>query len=283
MARNPRRARSRQRRHVALPLVAAAGRCTDGRHELGQNFLVDRRTIHAIAAAVPAAPALPVLELGAGDGAVTAALAASGRPVTAVELDETRADALRRRLPDVDVVHADMLRLRADTAHHVVSNVPFGITTPLLRHLLAQDRWHTAILLLQWEVARKRAGVGATTLLTAQWWPWVEFALLRRVPARAFRPVPTVDGGLLTLHRRQCPLVRVAERHAYQQLVRRVFDVGAVATSLEQRLSRRSARAWLADHGIDHRALARDLTPQHWAALHTLYSCGHGRSPHRPR
>ncbi len=249
-------------------------------HELGQNFLVDRRVIAAIVDAVSTTPALPVLELGAGDGAVTAALASAGHTVTAVEMDQHRIATLRRRWPPVTVVQADMLTVRADSDHQVVSNVPFGITTPLLRHLLGQDRWHTAVLLLQWEVARKRAGVGGTTLLTAQWWPWVEFTLRRRVDARAFRPVPSVDGGLLSLHRRPSPLVPAAERGTYQLLVRRVFDTGSVATSVQRLLSRDAARSWLDRHGLDRRTLARDLDAEHWAALHAL----HRRAqPARPR
>jgi len=238
-----------------------------GGHELGQNFLVDQATIGAIVAAVPRSPAHPILELGAGNGAITAALVRAGHSVTAVELDPRRADSLRRRLPEVTVVPADMLSVRAATRHHVVSNVPFGITTPLLRHLLAQDTWHTAVLLVQWEVARKRAGIGGTTLLTAQWWPWVAFALGRRIPARAFRPVPSVDGGLLVMSRRTRPLVPAAERAAYQRVVRRVFDSGSVEVSLSRILPRRAARAWLAAHGLGNHALARDLTAEHWAAL----------------
>ena len=105
-----------------------------------------------------------------------------------------------------------MLRFRLTGPHHVVSNVPFGITTPLLRHLLDQRAWTTAVLMLQWEVARKRAAVGGTTLLTASWWPWYAFELAGRVPAAAFRPRPSVDAGILVLRRRDRPLLDDAER-----------------------------------------------------------------------
>lgn len=197
-----------------------------GRHELGQNFLVDPGVRRRIVDLVPPGPE-PVLELGAGDGAVTRLLADGRRPVTAVELDPRRAATLRRELAGrARVEQGDMLRCSLDVPHHVVSNVPFAITTPLLRHLLGQRVWCTAVLLLQWEVARKRAAVGGTTLLTASWWPWYEFALAGRVPARAFRPVPSVDGGLLVLRRRAAPLLE--DRGAYQRFVRSAFDRGRV-------------------------------------------------------
>lgn len=160
------------------------------------------------------APPLPVLELGAGSGAVTDALVRAGLAVTAVELHPAQVRRLRDRISgQADVVAADMLHFQyADTAHNVVSNVPFGITTPLLRRLLAQQHGQTAVLMLQWEVARKRAGIGGTTMLTASWWPWYEFALDRRVPASAFRPPPAVDAGILIIRRRANPLLAVSER-----------------------------------------------------------------------
>lgn len=199
-----------------------------GRHELGQNFLVDPHVRRRLVDLLPRRPD-PVLELGAGDGAVTRLLAAGDRPVTAVELDPRRAAALRRELAGrARVEHADMLRFALDGAHDIVSNVPFSVTTPLLRHLLAQRTWGTAVLLLQWEVARKRAAVGGTTLLTASWWPWYEFALAGRVPAGSFRPVPSVDGGLLVVRRRAEPLLPERQRGAYQRRVREAFDRGRV-------------------------------------------------------
>ncbi len=87
---------------------------------------------------------------------------------------------------------------RADATRHpfdravIVGNIPYHLTAPILRRLLSRPRWHDAILLTQWEVARKRAGVGGGTMMTAQAAPWFEFALHGRVPARSFRPVPNV-------------------------------------------------------------------------------------------
>jgi len=100
-------------------------RSIGGRHELGQNFLADRRVAARIAALVPPGA---ILELGPGDGALTRHLAARPDLVTAVELDPVRVAALRRSLGHrVHVVHDDMLRFRLDGEHHVVSNVPAGL------------------------------------------------------------------------------------------------------------------------------------------------------------
>lgn len=233
-----------------------------GRHELGQNFLTDGRVAARIAGLVPPGP---VLELGPGGGALTRLLVPRADPVTAVEIDPQRAAALRRTYgAGVRVVHADMLRFRLEDPHHVVSNAPFGVTTPLLRHLLRQQAWGTAVLLLQWEVARKRAAVGGTTLLTASWWPWYEFALAGRVPSTAFRPRPAVDGGLLVIRRRERPLVDACERPAYQSLLATAFRGDRVLPALRGMAGARRAASAL---GVDARARPRDLDATQWAGI----------------
>jgi 23S rRNA (adenine-N6)-dimethyltransferase len=249
-------------------MPSSSHRAVGGRHELGQNFLVDRRVVARIAALVPPGP---VLELGAGDGALTRQLAVRAGDVTAVELDPGRVAGLRRALGRrVRVVHADMLRFRLDGVPNVVSNVPFGITTPMLRHLLGQRAWTTAVLLLQWEVARKRAAVGGTTLLTASWWPWYEFDLAGRVPASAFRPRPSVDGGILVIRRRAVPLVPPTERGAYQGLVREAFRGDRLLPAISRMLPK--ARQWLVAQGTGETVRPRDLAAEQWVALYEAIS-----------
>ncbi|MEU6697218.1 23S ribosomal RNA methyltransferase Erm [Pseudonocardia sp. NPDC046786] len=242
-----------------------------GRHEHGQNFLVDPAVPAALAAVVGGYPARSVLELGAGDGALTAALLRLDRPVTAVEIDPHRVDRLRRRFgARVTVRHGDLLRERLDRPVDVVSNVPYALTTPLLRRLLPAPRWAHALLLLQWEVARKRAAVGPTTALTARWWPWFGFRLVGRVPAGAFRPVPSVDGGILEITRRARPLVG-GPAGPYQRMVDQVFTGRGrgVVDVVARRYGRTTARGWAAGAGLDARTLPRDLGPGHWAELYT--------------
>jgi 23S rRNA (adenine-N6)-dimethyltransferase len=247
---------------------------THGRHELGQNFLVDPSVIDTIIASVAAWPDdVPLLELGPGNGALTAALAELGRPVTAVELDGRRASQLRAQLGHrVDVVHGDLLDADFGVSVDLVSNVPFGITTPLLRRALASPEWRHAIFLVQWEVARKRAGVGGTTMLTAQWWPWFDFSLGGRVPADSFRPRPSVDGGLLCIARRTQPLVPQTERAAYQRFVGDVFaGRGRGVVDIAGRVvGRRTAARWAADRAIRASMLPRDLGADEWSALHDM-------------
>ncbi len=241
-----------------------------GPHELGQNFLIAPAIIGTITDLV-ARTSGPIVELGPGDGALTVPLSRSGRPVTAVELDPRRARRLQCRVTNnVTVVHADLLRFRLPRHPHVVvANLPFHLTTASLKRLMPAPGWQTAILLVHWEVARRRAAVGGATLLTAQWWPWYEFRLHKRVPARSFRPVPAVDGGLLSMTRRAHPLV--TDRAAYQRFVRDVFTgPGRGMRDIlvrTKRIDRAALRTWLQAHGLSPHALPKDLNAQHWASL----------------
>lgn len=240
-----------------------------GRHELGQNFLTHRRTLDTISSLV-AATSGAILELGAGDGALTRILAASGRPLTAIEIDEHRAHRLARALPNVAVVAADALRHRLD-APVIVGNIPFHLTTPILRRLLDEPGWRHAVIVTQWEVARKRAGVGGRTMMTAQTAPWFDFALHGRVPSWGFQPRPSVDGGVLAIHRRASPLLPESERRDYESFVRATFTgrgrgiIGILRQSCG--VSAVRAQQTLRGAGIPAEALPRDITPQQWAAL----------------
>lgn len=248
----------------------------DGRHEQGQNFLRDRRIAMHIAEIVESWPRHPLIEFGPGDGAITDLLA-QRMPLTAVELDRRYVERLRSRHGRrVKVVHGDLLEFRMPRPSNLVSNVPFHLTTPLLRRLLADDAWQRALLVLQWEVARKRAGVGGATLMTAEWWPWYDFALLRRIPARAFAPVPSVDAGLLEIRRREAPLVPVEHAERYRRLVRRVFSApgrGPVQMAAAV-VGRARAKRWAARAGVDHDALIRRITAEQWASLYDIATMG---------
>ncbi|RKT84517.1 23S rRNA (adenine-N6)-dimethyltransferase [Saccharopolyspora antimicrobica] len=230
------------------------------RRELGQNFLVDRGVVRRLVDLLEPAP-LPVVELGAGSGAITRELLHSGRQVTAVELDPRWAQHLRDAFPDLSVIRCDMLDFRFPTAEHaVIGNLPFGITTSVTRRLLTEKNWSEAVLLVQWDVARKRAEGG--TQLNAQWAPWYEFHSCGRVPARSFRPRPAVDGGILKVRRRTRPLVPLGEQRRYQRFVEAVFTGrGRGLTEIVRNITGHRLR--------NLPALPRDLPPEAWPRLYT--------------
>ena len=245
-----------------------------GAHELGQNLLVDSQVVHRVVDLVPHADR-PVVEWAAGRGALTRPLARLGRPVDAVEIDPRSVARLGRIVPgNVTVTQGDILRHAPPSGtYDLVCNVPFHLTTPVLRRLFTLDGWQRAVLITQWEVARKRAAVGGATLLTAQWWPWFSPRLDRRVPASAFRPRPSVDAGILVLDRREQPLLPGTRQRDYQRFAASVFNGrgrGLHEILVRHGLARADVRRWAREHGVGTNALPRDLDAQAWVAAYQL-------------
>jgi 23S rRNA (adenine-N6)-dimethyltransferase len=202
------------------------------RRSLGQNFLRPERADQLVDAATFAAGDL-VVEIGAGRGALTYALARRGVRVVALEKDphwaaSLRREMVRRGLDDrVRVVRCDALDYRMPRRpYRVIGSLPFGTTTTILRHLLDEPDscLVRADLIVQWEVARKRAVTPPSTLLSTTWAPWWSFEVVRRIPAAAFRPVPSVDAAVLCVTRRDPPLLPPRMAGPYASFVRRQWQ-----------------------------------------------------------
>ncbi|GAB7145855.1 23S ribosomal RNA methyltransferase Erm [Mycobacterium riyadhense] len=247
-----------------------------GRHEHGQNFLTDTTTINKIVKLVRRTEG-PIVEIGPGRGALTFDLQELGRPLTVVEIDQRQARWLSVQLRrGVHVVNDDFLNWQLpDTPHVVVGSLLFHQTTAMMRKLLHAGRWTDAILLVQWEVARRRAGVGGATMMTAQWWPWITFRLEARVPATAFKPRPSVDAGLLTMSRRRNALVDPRLGNRYRAFVHAAFTgkgrgLPSILARLCERGRHRTVEEWLVRENIKKGTLPKDLSAQQWAELFSL-------------
>lgn len=196
------------------------------RRRIGQNFL-DAATADQIVGDASFSAGELVVEIGAGSGALTLALARRAVRVVAVETDRTWVEQLRRRFSGnraVTVLTKDFLAVALPRERfRVIGSLPFGRTTDILRRLLDDPATplERADVIVQWEVARKRGASPPTTLLSTTWAPWWEMQVTRRIPASSFRPVPQVDGGLLRITRRDPPLLPVAMASAYGAFVQR--------------------------------------------------------------
>ncbi|BCJ33196.1 hypothetical protein Athai_06990 [Actinocatenispora thailandica] len=193
----------------------------------GVHFLRDRTVIAGLLrSARPDAGDL-VLELGAGPGVLTAALAGTGARVVAVERDAAFAARLRRRFAHrpVTVVQDDLRRVRLPRRPFaVVANLPFATGTATLRRLLGDPglRLRGADLLVEWGFARRLTRPVPRDAETAGWAARYQLRIARRVPPAAFSPAPRVAAAHLVvrpreLDRRTLPVLRALLADAYRR------------------------------------------------------------------
>jgi len=211
-----------------------------------------------------------VLDIGAGAGVLTAELARRCDRVRAIEIDGDLVSRLRARFtgtPEVEVVHGDALRLPLPAEpFRVVANVPFNGCTAISRRLLDDpcvplDR---ADLIVELDVAWKRARVSPSTALGAYWGAWYEFAIARRIDRSAFAPPPSVDAGLLRVTRRAEPLVAPVEADSYRALVTAGFERRALRDLVSRRELKRLGR----ELGFSADAPPWELDQHQWAGLY---------------
>ncbi|GAA1017247.1 23S rRNA (adenine(2058)-N(6))-methyltransferase Erm(O) [Acrocarpospora pleiomorpha] len=236
------------------------------RRELSQNFLVDR---HAVELMVKAArPSGLVLEPGAGAGVLTMALARAGARVVGYEIDPLLVAELRARTK-LKIVKGDFTAVRPPSEPFaVVGNIPYSITSKIVDWCLGAPELTSATLLTQLEYARKRSGdFGRWSLVTVESWPWFSWELLGRIGRESFRPVPSVDSGILRIERRPEPLVDDGE--AWQKLVELGFS--GVGGSLYASLNRHynGMGSAFARAGIARDTVVAFVHPDQWVTLFT--------------
>ncbi|HEY5664310.1 MAG TPA: 16S rRNA (adenine(1518)-N(6)/adenine(1519)-N(6))-dimethyltransferase RsmA [Ilumatobacter sp.] len=203
------------------------------RRDLGQNFVADPNTVRRIARLAGVGPGDHVIEIGAGLGSLTLALAETGAEVTAVEVDRGIVPVLRSivgDLPNVTVLEADATSadwpaiLAPHTGWTLVANLPYNVATPLVCDLLDEVPAVTSMLVMvQKEVAERFAAgpgskqYGAVSVKIAY---WATARLVATVPASVFVPRPNVESALVRIDRHEPPPVAPAELFP---LVRQAF------------------------------------------------------------
>lgn len=197
------------------------------KHRFGQNFLINPALRDAIAQAAGSTREDTVVEVGAGVGTLTIALAANAGRVIAVELDRELIPALRevvRDLDNVEIVQGDILRLNV-TGDVIAGNIPFNLTGALIEKLLdTPPRPRRLSLVVQKEVANRWTAATAASLATVAVQVFAEARMLFTIPAGAFEPPPKVDSALVVLDVRPEPAVLVDDYGAFFRFVEAVFQ-----------------------------------------------------------
>ena len=202
-------------------------------HRLGQNFLIDPALRDAVAEAAGLEARDDVLEVGAGAGTLTIALAPRARRVVAVELDSGLLPALREVVtgqPNVEVTQGDILRFDLERAFPgggevVAGNIPYNLTGALIRRLLDEPpRPRRLSLVVQKEVAERWTASTSASLATVAVQVFTVPRIAFTIPASAFMPAPKVDSALVILEVREQPAIQVGDMSSFFRFVEAVFQ-----------------------------------------------------------
>ncbi|HJR97620.1 MAG TPA: 16S rRNA (adenine(1518)-N(6)/adenine(1519)-N(6))-dimethyltransferase RsmA [Actinomycetota bacterium] len=248
---------------------------------LGQHFLIDPNLARAIASDAGVTAGDRVVEIGAGMGSLTVALAATGAEVLAVEFDRGLVPALRevtQGLASVRVLHADAMKLDwsaelgdADGVWTLCANLPYNIAAPLVLDTLtsvpAISRW---LVMVQREVGRRLVAApggehfGAVSLRVAY---RADASIVRRVPAAVFWPRPNVDSVLVRLDRLDRPPVDVDEVWLWRVVDEAFAERRKTMRNALRRLGLAEPDAVLADAGIEPATRPEELDLSAFAAI----------------
>lgn len=204
------------------------------RKRFGQNFLHDQQVIARIAAAIAPLPDDVLIEIGPGEGALTAALLARIDHLDAVELDRDLLPKLRRRFGERLTLHAadalrfDFAAIAPPQGLRVVGNLPYNISTPLIFHLIdALPQVRDMTFLLQREVVQRLAaapGSKSYGRLSVMVQYRCRAEALFEVGPGAFTPPPKVDSALVRLTPWPAPPHPARDEHLFARLVEQAFS-----------------------------------------------------------
>ena len=247
---------------------------------LGQHFLADPNLARRIAELTGAGPGDRLLEIGAGLGSLTVALADRGAEVLAVELDRALLSALQEVVADRggvrvlagDAVRLDWVELLGDGEWRMASNLPYNVAVPVVLRLLEEaPSVRDLVVMVQREVGERLAAspddeaYGAVSAKVAY---FADARLLRRIPSSVFWPEPKVESVLVRLTPREPPVSTPRDR------LFRVIDEGfaqrrkTMANALVRLgLDRAAAARLLESCGVDIRVRAESLSLEQLACL----------------
>jgi 16S rRNA (adenine1518-N6/adenine1519-N6)-dimethyltransferase len=254
--------------------------------KLGQNFLHDPGALEKIVVSADLDPTDIVLEVGPGTGTLTKFLARAARQVISVEVDARLKPILDAELadyPNVWVIYQDFLTvdvaaLLNQENYVVVANVPYYITSAILRHVLdAPHKPRRLVLTVQQEVAERLiARPDDMSLLTVSVQFYGQPRIINRLKPAAFWPRPDVDSAVVRIDVYDEPPVAVPDSAAFFQVVRAGFSQkrkqlkNSLGSGLN--ISASQAVALLEQAQVDPRRRAETLTLEEWAALTRIYA-----------
>ncbi len=252
---------------------------------LGQNFLVDESAIQRIIHAAQIPPDREVLEIGPGVGSLTRHLALVARHVVGIELDDRLLPILQdvtAEFSNVTLIHGDILALNLSevlpiSGYWVVANIPYYITSAVIRHLLeSPSHPESLVLTVQHEVAQRIcASAGELNLLALSVQVYGKPYPIAQIPAHAFYPQPKVSSTTIRVEIYPQPRISTPNLESFFFLAKAGFSQkrktlrNALAASLHA--SPELIASLLKSTGIDPQRRAETLNLEEWEKLTLAY------------
>lgn len=252
---------------------------------LGQNFLVDDIHLQRIVEVARVTREDEVLEIGAGLGSLTRYLAAAAGQVYAVEIDSRFKPVLKKVLKEfgnITLINADIMEMNPGEymtrpGYFVVANIPYYITSALIRHLLEADvKPGRMVLTIQREVAERIcAKPGKLSLLALSVQVFGTASVALRIPAGSFYPAPKVDSAVLLVDLYDKPLIDQENLDIFFKLAKQAFSHKRkmLHNSLAgfPHLGSEGSRQLLEQAGISPDRRAQTLSLKEWGDMARVY------------
>jgi len=265
---------------------------------LGQNFLIDKNVLEKIIASADIKPTDTILEVGPGIGTLTQALAEKGSGVIAVEKSETMCEILKETLKNfknVEIIQGDILKISnfkfQISNYKVVANIPYYLTSPLIRKFLELDNPpQEMILMLQKEVAQRicpeRTGSlpPKMSLLAVSVQFYAQAKIVSYVSKNCFYPAPKVDSAIIKIKPHASgqaqkkydispdlffEVVKAGFSHPRKQLVNNLTTLKSLN---DVKLTKEQISQWLLKNNIKQNQRAETLSVSDWVNLCKTFS-----------
>jgi len=234
---------------------------------LGQHFLVDRSVLDTMVETAQISKEDTILEIGAGTGVLTRELLPRAKKTIAIEIDKDILPLLKETThffrDRMDLRHEHILNIvPPKTPYKVVANIPYQLTSPILRKFLVEteDRPETLTLLVQKEMAEKICHTAKKSLLSLFVETFGEAKIVRNVPASAFHPPPKVQSAVLH--------ISVFPKPRFQGNIQSLFSVAKMGFSQKRKkLKNTLPKDLLERSGVDIDKRAEALSWEEWEQL----------------
>jgi 23S rRNA (adenine-N6)-dimethyltransferase len=243
------------------------------RPQLSQNFFHNRQLVRQIVRKTSFGKKDTVIEIGPGKGIVTQELLKIVRAVIAVEIDGKLCRYLIKKFsnhPDVVIFKNDFLRFPLPTSEYkVITNTPFSIEGKIIRKLLdGSNPPQETHLVVRRDVGERWVGYKKESYFSIVHKPWFDMTITHRFKRTDFRPVPNVDSVLISIFKRETPLLKEFERKDYIQFVKQGFGGGRrLNTNLQPLLPASQLKRLSKKYNFSYRTKPTDLALNQWIQL----------------